>query len=292
MATFLPPWIWPHSCHPEDGHIRAALKMSTFLPSWRQPNASRPEDGHILATLKTAKCLPPWRWSHSCSHEDGHILAIPQDGHILAALKMATFLTPWRWPHEWPKHVGGYYIINLHSYTQVHSWMVPSCCIFLNKVLSDQTQPWRSSILCNDALDLTQSAFVGLFQKLWTSNLYYAGDFSIPAEVTDLSFLQNIQTLGPNQPPVQCVPVMFLGVKRQEGEVNHSPPSSAEVKNEWSFTHTPPVCLHDVNREKLYFYFRRPFEYRPRHLSQNFLIRPALNVRSSNSSHPYRRTHL
>ena len=28
-------------------------------------------------------------------------------------------LPPWRWPHKWPKHVGGYHIINLHSYTQV-----------------------------------------------------------------------------------------------------------------------------------------------------------------------------
>jgi hypothetical protein len=34
--------------------------------------------------------------------------------------------------------------------------------------------------------------------------------------------------------------------------VNHSPPSGAEVKNEWSAS-TPPVCLHVVGREKFTF---------------------------------------
>ena len=35
-------------------------------------------------------------------------------------------------------------------------------------------------------------------------------------------------------------------------EVNHPPPSSAQVKNEWSYTSTPPACLHSVDREKVY----------------------------------------
>jgi hypothetical protein len=30
------------------------------------------------------------------------------------------------------------------------------------------------------------------------------------------------------------------------GKADHSPPSSAEVKNAWTFTFTPPVCLHGV----------------------------------------------
>ena len=29
--------------------------------------------------------------------------------------------------------------------------------------------------------------------------------------------------------------------------VNHSPPSSAEVKNEWSYTSAPPVRLHGMD---------------------------------------------
>jgi len=29
-------------------------------------------------------------------------------------------LPPWRWPRDWPKHVGGHYIIKLHHKTKVH----------------------------------------------------------------------------------------------------------------------------------------------------------------------------
>jgi hypothetical protein len=38
--------------------------------------------------------------------------------------------------------------------------------------------------------------------------------------------------VGPTHPPIQWVSgAIFLEVKRQGGEANHSPPSSAEVKN-------------------------------------------------------------
>jgi hypothetical protein len=52
--------------------------------------------------------------------------------------------------------------------------------------------------------------------------------------------------LGPTQPPIQWVPgPLFLGVKRSGREADHSPPSSAEVK-EWVklYLHSPntPQC--------------------------------------------------
>jgi hypothetical protein len=48
-------------------------------------------------------------------------------------------------------------------------------------------------------------------------------------------------TLGPTQPPIQWIPgALSLGVKRPGREANHSPPSSAEVKNAWSCTSTSP----------------------------------------------------
>jgi hypothetical protein len=34
-------------------------------------------------------------------------------------------------------------------------------------------------------------------------------------------------------------------------EVNHT--SSIKVKNEWSYTFTPPMCLHGVDRENFMF---------------------------------------
>jgi hypothetical protein len=47
--------------------------------------------------------------------------------------------------------------------------------------------------------------------------------------------------------PMLWVPgVISLGLKRLGREANHSPPSSAEVENAWSYTSTPPIRLHGV----------------------------------------------
>jgi hypothetical protein len=53
--------------------------------------------------------------------------------------------------------------------------------------------------------------------------------------------------LGPTQPPIQWVPgVLSLGVKWRWREADHCPSSSAEVKNDWSYTCTPSIRLHGV----------------------------------------------
>jgi hypothetical protein len=44
----------------------------------------------------------------------------------------------------------------------------------------------------------------------------------------------------------------FLGVQRPGSEVNHTPSSHAEIKNEWSRNFTHPICLHSANRENLH----------------------------------------
>jgi hypothetical protein len=50
--------------------------------------------------------------------------------------------------------------------------------------------------------------------------------------------------LGPTQPPMQWVQgVLSPGVKRPGREADHSPPSSAEVKNAWSYTSTPQYAF-------------------------------------------------
>jgi hypothetical protein len=50
--------------------------------------------------------------------------------------------------------------------------------------------------------------------------------------------------LGHTQPPIQWVRgALFLGVKRSGREGDYSPPSSAEIKNAWSYTSTPQYAF-------------------------------------------------
>jgi hypothetical protein len=42
-------------------------------------------------------------------------------------------------------------------------------------------------------------------------------------------------------------------MKRLGCEVNHSPPPTAKVKNEWSYRSTPPICCRGVYRENFPF---------------------------------------
>jgi hypothetical protein len=69
--------------------------------------------------------------------------------------------------------------------------------------------------------------------------------------------------LGPTHPTIQWVlGALSLGVKQPGHEVDHSPPSSAEVKNAWSYTSTPPICFHGVvlnkHRDSFTFTFYHP----------------------------------
>jgi hypothetical protein len=75
---------------------------------------------------------------------------------------------------------------------------------------------------------------------IWGSN---------PAEARDLTFLQIV-------PEWLCSPfsllfnghwVLFMGIKQLGSEVDHSPSSSAEIKNEWSYTSILP---HGTDRDQ------------------------------------------
>jgi hypothetical protein len=44
----------------------------------------------------------------------------------------------------------------------------------------------------------------------------------------------------------------FLGVNEPRHNVDHSPLSSADVWNEWSYTSTPSICLHVMDRDNFY----------------------------------------
>jgi len=46
----------------------------------------------------------------------------------------------------------------------------------------------------------------------------------------------------------------FLGVSRPGPEFDHLSPPSAEAKNEWNYSSTPPLRLHGVDRENFTFF--------------------------------------
>jgi len=86
-----------------------------------------------------------------------------------------------------------------------------------------------------------------------TTNLGWRGQYSDQATGLGFESCQSQTTffLSKTSLPVLEPPyLLFHGLweKRPLCEANHSPPSSAEVKNEWSYTSTPPTCLHDVDR--------------------------------------------
>jgi hypothetical protein len=69
------------------------------------------------------------------------------------------------------------------------------------------------------------------------------GRGSILGKIKRLIFTESREALGPTQPPIQWVPwAISPGVKRPGREADHSPPSSAEVKNSGATSplpHTP-----------------------------------------------------
>jgi hypothetical protein len=48
----------------------------------------------------------------------------------------------------------------------------------------------------------------------------------------------------------------FTGVKKLGHEVNHSPPSRAKVKNEWSYTSTPLYIFMAWTKKNLTYIFK------------------------------------
>jgi len=70
--------------------------------------------------------------------------------------------------------------------------------------------------------------------------------FRIPKEVRCFPFFKTAQTsLRAIQPPSQWLSGFNPGVNWLGHEADHSSPTSAEVKNQWSYASTPPIRLRD-----------------------------------------------
>jgi len=67
--------------------------------------------------------------------------------------------------------------------------------------------------------------------------------------------------LAPKQPPIQCIPGFFLGLKRPGRDANRSPPSSIDVKNGWSSTFASLTYIQGADRDKCNFHVM-PSAYR------------------------------
>jgi hypothetical protein len=57
-----------------------------------------------------------------------------------------------------------------------------------------------------------------------------------------------ILAVGP-MPPSQNSVTLSPGVYQPEHETYGIPPSSTEVKNEWSYYSTPPICLYGMHSD-------------------------------------------
>jgi hypothetical protein len=77
-----------------------------------------------------------------------------------------------------------------------------------------------------------------VFESWWCHQIFFS---SVPT-LKKKSEGASRTVLGPIQPPIQWV----LGVKQPGCEADHSPQWSAEVKNAWSYTSTPPVWIRGV----------------------------------------------
>ena len=78
--------------------------------------------------------------------------------------------------------------------------------------------------------------------------------FLIPVGVKDFCLLQKVQTGsgGASSLLFGGCRGSFLELKRSGRKGNHSPPPTAEVKNEWNYTSISPICLDVMGTDNCY----------------------------------------
>jgi hypothetical protein len=103
----------------------------------------------------------------------------------------------------------------------------------------------------------TNSLSTGAGTSQWYSAGLRVGWSGVRVTTGALFTTASRPALGPTQPPIQWVPrALSLGIKRPKREADHSPPSSAEVRNAWSynFTLNTPACRGAQTQGQIYIY--------------------------------------
>lgn len=134
--------------------------------------------------------------------------------------------------------------------------------------------------------------------ELITILLYRGAVVRLLGEVRELSLLQNVQTIFEVH-SASCS--MGTGVKAAGTGVDHSIPSSTQVKNERSCTSNRTTCLHGVERTKFTFtltchstmqrHHRKQIEHRKKKLHSSTFPKVTMffnvHLLTSNSGTPY-----
>ena len=90
-------------------------------------------------------------------------------------------------------------------------------------------------------------SLVGMVIRLWTRR----SGVRIPVGAREFCVFQNIVSWAHSFSYSMCTGDLSSSVKHLGPEFVHSTPSSADVKNEWSCTSTPTLCLRRVDRDKI-----------------------------------------
>jgi hypothetical protein len=111
-------------------------------------------------------------------------------------------------------------------------------CSKVNNFYKNISQTLFYSKSKEDPVDYTFTART--FKKYFCIQILYR-----PSGVKNFLFSTLFRrALGPTQSPIQWVPAAISpGVKRPGREVDHLPSTSAEVRNMWAYTSTPPYAF-------------------------------------------------
>ena len=185
-------------------------------------------------------------------------------------------MAPWWWFHCKPKHVGAAAFV-LKCFNDANffnvvciSWTI-KCLISLMHGLNMKIRQVFERFILAVIVTLATSvgskskAFLAQYSSLRRKSVQGLNNrlgeweivFPFTAGVRDFCLIESVQPrLRSTQPVSQCVPGAFSSpVKLLKREADHSPQSSTHVKNEWSYTSTPLICLHGVSSQK-YSVFR------------------------------------